>query len=87
MNGTASLETRAKARIAACWGTKVAIDVAQFAFNASGTIGLRNSADNRLQRCFRDIEAAAVHRHVEDNVLIESTQVLLGVNDPGLYLI
>ena len=87
LNGTASLETRAKARIAACWGTKVAIDIAQFAFNASGTIGLRNSADNRLQRCFRDIEAAAVHRHVEDNVLIESTQVLLGVNDPGLYLI
>jgi alkylation response protein AidB-like acyl-CoA dehydrogenase len=86
-NVTAGLETRAKARIAACWGTKIAIEIAQFAFNASGTIGLRNTDDNRLQRCFRDIEAAAVHRHIEDNVLIESTQVLLGVNDPNLYLI
>lgn len=86
-NGTASLETRARARLAACWGTKVATDIAQFAFLASGTIGLRNTPDNRLQRCYRDIEASAVHRHVEDNVLIESTQVLLGVNDPNLYLI
>jgi alkylation response protein AidB-like acyl-CoA dehydrogenase len=86
-NTTASLETRARARLAACWGTKVATDVAQFAYLASGTIGLRNAADNRLQRCWRDLQAAAVHRHVEDNVLIESTQVLLGVNDPNLYLI
>jgi alkylation response protein AidB-like acyl-CoA dehydrogenase len=86
-NVTASLDTRARARLAACWGTKVATDVAQFAYLASGTIGLRNHADNRLQRCCRDMEATAVHRHIEDNVLIESTQVLLGVNDPDLYLI
>jgi alkylation response protein AidB-like acyl-CoA dehydrogenase len=86
-NETASLETRARARLAACWGTKIATDIAQFAYLSSGTIGLRNEPDNRLQRCYRDIEASAVHRHIEDNVLIESTQVLLGVNDPHLYLI
>jgi alkylation response protein AidB-like acyl-CoA dehydrogenase len=85
-NGTASLETRAVARNAACWGTRVSTEVARFAHNAAGTDGLRNGPDNRLQRCFRDIEAAAVHRHVDDNVYIESAAVLLGVGPPGLQL-
>jgi alkylation response protein AidB-like acyl-CoA dehydrogenase len=86
-NGTATLETRAQARLAACWATKVSTDVARFAYNAAGSDGLRDSPDNRLQRCFRDIEAGAVHRHVDENVLIECTQVLLGVNSPTLVLI
>jgi alkylation response protein AidB-like acyl-CoA dehydrogenase len=86
-NGTATLATRAQARLAACWATKVSTDVARFAYNAAGSDGLRDSPDNRLQRCFRDIEAGAVHRHVDENVLIECTQVLLGVNSPTLVLI
>jgi alkylation response protein AidB-like acyl-CoA dehydrogenase len=85
-NGSASLDVRARARLAACWGTKVSAEIAQFAYLAAGTDGLRNSTDNALQRCFRDIEASAVHRHVDDNVLIESATVLLGVNDPALAL-
>jgi indole-3-acetate monooxygenase len=85
-NGTASLETRAKARLAACWGTRVSTQVAQFAYVAAGTDGLRNDPDNRLQRCYRDIGASAVHRHVDDNVLIEAATVLLGVASPTLQL-
>jgi alkylation response protein AidB-like acyl-CoA dehydrogenase len=86
-NFTASLETRARARLAACWGTKIASDIAEFAYVAAGTNALRNDAGNRIQRCFLDIEATAVHRHVEDNVLLETVQVHLGINDPALYLI
>ena len=89
-NGTASLETRAKARLAACWGTRISTEVAQFAYTAAGSDGLRNSPGNRLQRCFRDIEASAVHRHVDDNVLVDASSVLLGididVNATGLQL-
>ena len=86
LHGTARLEVRANARLAVCWGTRVAAEVGQFAYLAAGTDGLRNSPDNTLQRCHRDIQASAVHRHVDDNVLIESASVLLGVNPPGLQL-
>jgi alkylation response protein AidB-like acyl-CoA dehydrogenase len=85
-HGTASLAVRANARLAACWGTKVATEVGQFAYLAAGTDGLRNSPDNTLQRCHRDIQASAVHRHVDDNVLTEAASVVLGVNPPGLLL-
>ncbi len=85
-NGTAGLAVRAQARLAACWGTKVAADVGRFAYLAAGTDGLRTTPDNVLQRCHRDLQASAVHRHVDDNVLIESAGVLLGVNQPGLVL-
>ena len=73
-------------RLAVCWATRVAAEVGQFAYLAAGTDGLRNSPENTLQRCHRDIQASAVHRHVDDNVLIESASVLLGVNPPGLQL-
>jgi alkylation response protein AidB-like acyl-CoA dehydrogenase len=85
-NGTASLETRARARLAACWGTRVSTQVAQFAYVAAGSDGLRNDPENRLQRSYRDIGASAVHRHVDDNVLIEASSVLLGVAPPSLQL-
>jgi alkylation response protein AidB-like acyl-CoA dehydrogenase len=86
-NFTASLATRARARLAACWGTKVAADIAEFAYLAAGTDALRNEPGRRIQRCFLDIEASAVHRHVDDNVLLETIQVHLGINDPALYFI
>jgi alkylation response protein AidB-like acyl-CoA dehydrogenase len=85
-NGTASLETRAKARLAACWGTRISTQVAQFAYVAAGSDGLRNDPENRLQRCYRDVGASAVHRHVDDNVLIEAATVLLGIASPSLQL-
>ena len=73
-------------RLAACWGTRVSSQVAEFAYVAAGTDGLRNDPENRLQRCYRDIGASAVHRHVDDNVLIEASTVLLGVASPSLQL-
>lgn len=85
-HGTAGIDTRAAARLAACWGTRVSADVAQFAYLAAGTDALRNTDDNVLQRCFRDLEAAAVHRHVDDNVLVDATSVMLGVAPAGLAL-
>ncbi len=85
-NGTASLETRAAARLAACWGTKVSVEVGQWAYLAAGTDGLRTDETSVLQRCFRDLQASAVHRHVDDNVLVEAAGVLLGVPAPDLVL-
>ena len=85
-DGTAPLEIRARARLAACWGTKISAEVGQFALLAAGTDGLRTDGATVLQRCHRDLQASAVHRHVDDNVLIESSAALLGVAPPGLQL-
>ena len=50
-----------------------------------GSDGLRNNGgDNRLQRCFRDLQTGAIHRHVDHNIAIDSASVLLGVNGPDL---
>jgi alkylation response protein AidB-like acyl-CoA dehydrogenase len=85
-NGTAGTATRAAARLAACWGTKVATDAGQWAYLAAGTDGLRTDAHGVLQRCHRDLQASAVHRHVDDNVLVEAAGVLLGAPAPGVQL-
>ena len=85
-HGTAALTTRAAARLAACWGTKVSAEVGQWAYLAAGTDGVRTDEQSVLQRCFRDLQASAVHRHVDDNVLIEAAGVLLGVPAPGVAL-
>ncbi|WP_181008386.1 acyl-CoA dehydrogenase family protein [Sphingomonas montanisoli] len=80
------IEAHALGRLAACWATKTCTEIGQFAFLASGSDGLRNADDNRLQRCFRDLHAGAPHRHVDDNVLLDAATVVLGVNKPGLDL-
>jgi hypothetical protein len=73
--------------LAACWATEVAANVGRFAYLAAGSDGLRNAGGtNRLQRCFRDLQAGAIHKHVDHNVLIECGQVLLGVNPPGIEI-
>lgn len=78
------IDVRAQGRLAACWATEVANRVGQFAFLAAGSDGLRNGGgDNRLQRCFRDLQAGSTHKHVDHNVLIDCGAVLLGVNEPG----
>lgn len=54
---------------------------------AAGSNGVRNQEDgNTLQRVFRDMQAGATHRHVDQETLIECTQVELGVADPLLEL-
>lgn len=85
--GPVSIECRAQARLAACWATEVALAATQFAMFAADSNGVRNQEDgNTLQRVFRDMQAGATHRHVDQETLIECTQVELGVADPPLEL-
>lgn len=85
--GEAGLEVRAKGRLAACWATEIAANVGAFAYLAAGSDGLHNEGgNNRLQRCFRDLYAGSTHRHVDHNVLLDCSSVLLGVHDPNLVL-
>jgi alkylation response protein AidB-like acyl-CoA dehydrogenase len=82
--GTPDIDIRARGRLSGCWVTKVAAEVGRFAYLAAGSDGLRNSAHNRIQRCFRDLQVGATHRHVDHNVEIDSGAVLLGVNAPDV---
>jgi alkylation response protein AidB-like acyl-CoA dehydrogenase len=80
-------EARVQARLASCWATEIAAKVGSFAYLAAGSDGLRNEAgENRLQRCFRDLQAGCIHKHVDHNVLIDCGAVLLGVADPKLEI-
>jgi alkylation response protein AidB-like acyl-CoA dehydrogenase len=85
--GEAPLDVRARARLAACWTTEVALKAGQFAMFAAGSDGIRNrDGTNVLQRCFRDLQTGATHRHVDGNTLIEAAQVDLGVADPDVEM-
>jgi alkylation response protein AidB-like acyl-CoA dehydrogenase len=87
VQGDVGLEVRARGRLAACWATEIAASVGQFAYLAAGSDGLRNEGgDNRLQRCFRDLFAGSTHRHVDGNVLLDCSTVLLGINDQEVVL-
>ena len=81
------LEIRAEYRMAACWAVEVSVKIAQFAYLAAGSDGLRNhEGANRLQRCFRDIHAGSQHRHTDHHILGDCGTVLLGVAKPNLVL-
>jgi alkylation response protein AidB-like acyl-CoA dehydrogenase len=85
--GPPGIEVRADARLASCWATEVALKAAQFAFFSAGSDGIRNhDGDNILQRVMRDMQAGAVHRHIDGNIMIEAAQVALGVAEPELDL-
>ena len=85
--GYAGLAVRAQGRLAACWATEIAASVGQLAYFAAGSDGVRNEGgNNRLQRCFRDLHAGSTHRHVDQNVMLDCSAVLLGINDPNLIL-
>jgi alkylation response protein AidB-like acyl-CoA dehydrogenase len=86
-HGAVPLETRASARLAACWATETALHAAQFAMFSAGSDGVRNlDGANTLQRAFRDLQAGATHRQVDLDVMSECAQVALGVADPGIEL-
>jgi len=81
--GKPSLEVRARARLAAAWATDVALKVGQFAMFSAGSDGVRNNhGENTIQRVYRDLQVGSTHRHVDGNILIEASQVALGVVDP-----
>jgi indole-3-acetate monooxygenase len=86
-HGPVPLETRASARLAACWATETALHAAQFAMFAAGSDGVRNhDGTNTLQRAFRDLQTGATHRQVDFDVMAECAQVALGIADPGIEL-
>jgi alkylation response protein AidB-like acyl-CoA dehydrogenase len=76
----------AQARLTSCWATEVALAAAQFAMFAAGSSGLRNGEANLIQRAFRDLQTGSTHRHIDQEVMIECTQVALGIAEPGLIL-
>jgi alkylation response protein AidB-like acyl-CoA dehydrogenase len=85
--GPVPIEIRARARMAACWATEVALQAAHFAMFSAGSDGVRNREGfNTLQRVFRDMQTGATHRHIDQDILIECAQVALGVAEPGLDL-
>jgi alkylation response protein AidB-like acyl-CoA dehydrogenase len=81
----ATMETRARARLTACWATEVALKAAQFAMFSAGSDGVRNRGDdNVIQRAFRDLQTGATHRHIDGNMLIDCTMVELGIGHDDL---
>jgi alkylation response protein AidB-like acyl-CoA dehydrogenase len=85
--GEVSLEIRAEARMAACWITEICAKAGEFAYLAGGSDSLRNKdGGNTLQRCFRDLYAGTQHRHIDSNIMLECSQVILGVAPPELEL-
>jgi alkylation response protein AidB-like acyl-CoA dehydrogenase len=85
-DGKASLPTRAHARLTGCWATETCANVGRFAQLAAGSEGLRNGPNNRIQRCFRDLQVGATHRHIDNNTAIDAATVFLGINKPDVEL-
>ena len=76
-----TLEPRLQAelRTAGTLTTDVAVEVASKAFRFGGGRALQNS--HILQRCLRDINAAAQHLMVNDSTYENHGQFLLGLPD------
>ena len=64
-------------RAAASYATQVAKAAVVFAYEISGSQGLRNPS--RLQRCFRDIFAGASHLVFDERNFVEIAKVRLGL--------
>ncbi len=77
----ATAETRAdrlrETKAAASYVTKVAKEAVTFAYESSGSVGLRNPS--RLQRCFRDIYVGAAHQVFDDRNYVELAKPELGL--------
>jgi alkylation response protein AidB-like acyl-CoA dehydrogenase len=82
--GEVSLELRARARLAASHATTVGVQVTHTAYLLATTDGLRNGGV--LQRCFRDMHAGSQHMMIGEQTYIDAGSVVLGVNDPLLYI-
>jgi alkylation response protein AidB-like acyl-CoA dehydrogenase len=77
----ASAETCAdrlrKTKAAASYVTKVAKEAVTFAYESSGSVGLRNPS--RLQRCFRDMYVGAAHQVFDERNYQELAKPELGL--------
>ena len=70
---------QAELRTAGTFTTDVSIEVGSKAFRFGGGRALQNS--NILQRCLRDINAAAQHLMVNDSTYENHGQFILGLPD------
>jgi alkylation response protein AidB-like acyl-CoA dehydrogenase len=82
--GTLADDLKLDGRLSACNAIAVGVDVSQQAFTSSATTGLRNGS--RIQRCFRDMQAANAHFLTAEQSFIASGRFLAGIPGaaPGL---
>lgn len=66
-----------KTRAVASYGTHVAKAAVTFAYEASGSHGLRNPS--RIQRCFRDLYVGAAHLVFDERNYVEAAKTRLGL--------
>jgi alkylation response protein AidB-like acyl-CoA dehydrogenase len=77
-----SLAQRADATAATTYAYNVSVEVAEFAFRAAGGAALFR--DQRLQRCFRDIQAGSQHIVPSEETWERVGQAYLGVGTPAM---
>jgi alkylation response protein AidB-like acyl-CoA dehydrogenase len=70
-------QIRRESKAAASYIVQVSREATTFAFQASGSHGLRNP--NRLQRCFRDMYVGASHIVFDERNFVESVKERLGI--------
>ncbi len=75
---------RARARLATTHASRTSIEVADFAFQFSGSSGLRNG--NVVQQCFRDLTASGAHVFTDHNSMIDIAASLLGTAEEGQFI-
>ena len=77
-DGMPSLVQIQRMRQATTYATRIAADVARFAYTWAGSSGLRPGV---VQRCFRDIHAGTQHVFVDNNTLTAYTEAILAAED------
>ena len=75
--GEVPLELRADCRLATCHVTFAGYRLSEWAYQRAGSDGLRNGS--RLQRVFRDLHASSQHLFVDEQIILDSARVLLGL--------
>ncbi len=73
----AVMERVRETRAVASYGTQVAKAAVTFAYEASGSQGLRNPS--RIQRCFRDMYVGASHLVFDERNYVETVKTRLGL--------
>jgi alkylation response protein AidB-like acyl-CoA dehydrogenase len=80
-----TIEQRARVQVAVQNAMRAGLDAVDLAFAAGGASALRN--DNALQRCFRDLHAAAQHVYFSPASWKRYTKVLLGTEREQLFML
>jgi alkylation response protein AidB-like acyl-CoA dehydrogenase len=80
-----TIEQRARVQVAVQNAMRAGLAAVDLAFAAGGANALRN--DNVLQRCFRDLHAAAQHAYFSPASWKRYTRVLLGTEREQLFML